>query len=143
MLVSKDHIQSIIPQGPPFVMIDALLSSDETTTRASLIVGEDNIFVAEGLFREPGIVEHIAQTAAARSGYAVQQEQGPVLVGYIGSIRNLQVFQLPAVGDELLTDITIVNQVFNVTMITGKVFCKDQLVAQCEMKIFINKLKNN
>ncbi len=143
MLADINHIQSLIPQGPPFVMIDALLCSDETTSWSSLTIREDNIFVSGGQFLEPGIVEHIAQTAAARCGYAAQQEQGPVLVGYIGAIKSLQVYRLPLTGEELKTEISVMNQVFNVTLISGKVYCQDELAAECEMKIFINKLKNN
>ena len=41
--------------------------------------------------------------------------------------------------DELITEITIENQIFNVTLITGKISCNEQPVAQCQMKIFINQ----
>lgn len=139
MITCKEKIGTLIPQAPPFVMVDNLVHTDGTKTRCSLMIREDNIFVSDGYFREPGITEHIAQTAAARSGYDAQQQDGPVLVGYIGSIRNLEFFRLPKVGEELVTDITVMNQVFNVTMINGKVHCGDELVAQCEMKIFISK----
>ena len=47
------------------------------------------------IFKEPGLVENIAQTAAARAGYISHTENKPVLVGYIGAVNNLQVFSLP------------------------------------------------
>lgn len=123
-------------------MIDSLLSNSETSTSTGFTVKEDNIFVEDGLFREPGLVENIAQTAAARAGYISKMENKPVLVGYIGAINNLQVFSLPESGDELMTEIIIENQIFNVTLISGKISCKGQLIAQCSMKIFINQNKN-
>ena len=95
------------------------------------------------MFKEPGLVENIAQTAAARAGYISKTENKPVLVGYIGAVNNLQIFSLPKTGDELTTEITIENQIFDVTLISGKITCNEQLVAQCRMKIFINQIKNS
>jgi len=123
-------------------MIDKLLSFSETTTTTGFSIKADNIFVENGTLKEPGLVENIAQTAAARAGYVSQTANKPVLVGYIGAVNNLQIFMLPKTGDELITEITIENQIFDVTLISGKITCNGQPVAQCNMKIFINQLKN-
>ncbi len=142
-MITIDNIEALIPQRPPFVMIDKLLSFNETTTTTGFVIEADNIFVQDGVFREPGLVENIAQTAAARAGYVSQTENKPVLVGYIGAVNNLQIFLLPKTGDELITEITIENQIFDVTLISGKITCNGQPVAQCKMKIFISKIKNS
>jgi predicted hotdog family 3-hydroxylacyl-ACP dehydratase len=141
-MTAFNDIQSLIPQRPPFVMIDKLLAFSETTTTTGFGIKADNIFVIDGVFKEPGLVENIAQTAAARAGYVSHTENKPVQVGYIGAVNNLQVFCLPKTGDELFTEITIENQIFDVTLISGKITCNGQLVAQCKMKIFISQLKN-
>ena len=141
-MITIENIESLIPQRPPFVMINKLLAFSETVTTTSFSIKNDNIFVQDGLFKEPGLLENIAQTAAARAGYVSHTENKPVLVGYIGAISNLQVFFLPKNGDELITEITIENQIFDVTLISGKITCNGQPVAQCKMKIFINQLKN-
>lgn len=141
-MINIENIQSLIPQRPPFVMIDKLISFSETNTVTTFSITTDNIFVESGLFKEPGLVENIAQTAAARAGYVSQTENKPVQVGYIGAVNNLQVFMLPRSGDELITEITIENQIFDVTLISGKITCNGQPVAQCKMKIFINQHKN-
>ena len=141
-MITIDNIETLIPQRPPFVMIDKLLSFSENTTTTGFSIKEDNIFVENSLFKEPGLIENIAQTAAARAGYVSQTENKPVLVGYIGAISSLQVFLLPKTGDELITEITIENQIFDVTLISGKITCNGQPVAQCKMKIFINQPKN-
>lgn len=142
-MVTKENIESLIPQRPPFVMIDTLISISEQSTTTGFTVMEDNIFVENGIFKEPGMVENIAQTAAARAGYISKKEHKPVEVGYIGSVNNLKVFSLPKTGDELITEITIENQIFDVTLISGKITCNEELVAQCNMKIFINKTNNS
>lgn len=137
MIVAKDQIQSLIPQRPPFVMIDELIYTDEKVTRTRLQVSGDNIFVENGLLREAGLLENIAQTAAARSGYSSSNQGEPVKVGYIGAVKNFEVFDLPKIADVLETAISISNQVFGITVINGSVTCKNKLLAQCEMKIFI------
>lgn len=130
-------ILSYIPQRPPFVMVDRITASGEASTKSSFRIQADNIFVEEGKLKEPGLVENIAQTAAARAGFVALSENQPVKLGFIGNIRNLQVYGYPDAGSEIETEITIVNQVFDVSVISGKVMCKDLLLAACEMKIFI------
>lgn len=142
-MIEAENIQTLIPQGPPFVMIDRLLSFTETTTSTGFCITNDNIFVVDGIFKEPGLVENIAQTAAARAGYVSKKENKPVLVGYIGAVNSFQVFSLPKTGDQLITEITVENQIFDVTLISGKITCNGQVIAQCKMKIFINQIKNN
>lgn len=142
-MITIENIEILIPQRPPFVMIDKLLEVTETATTTGFTILNDNIFVQDGIFKEPGLVENIAQTAAARAGYVSKTENKPVLVGYIGAVNNLQIFSLPKTGDELITEITIENQIFDVTLISGKITCDKQLIAQCNMKIFISKLKNS
>ncbi|MBK7307917.1 MAG: 3-hydroxyacyl-ACP dehydratase [Chitinophagaceae bacterium] len=141
--MNVENFQSLIPQKPPFVMVDKLFSVTETTTTTGFTIQADNIFVKNGIFKEPGLVENIAQTAAANAGYVSHTQNKPVLVGYIGAVNNLQVFALPETGDELITEITTENQIFDVTLISGKITCNGQLIAQCKMKIFINQLKNS
>jgi predicted hotdog family 3-hydroxylacyl-ACP dehydratase len=137
MVTTEQDIVSLIPQRPPFVMIDEIVYSDENSTRSSFVVKASNIFVANNVLQEPGLVENIAQTAAARAGYNAKQENKPVRLGYIGAIKNLQVNSLPAVNETITTEITIVHQVFDVSVISGKIICNNIVLAQCEMKIFI------
>jgi len=124
-------------------MIDTLISFSEQSTTTGFEIRQDNICVENGIFKEPGLVENIAQTAAARAGYIAQQENEPVEVGYIGSVNNLKIFALPKTGNELITEITIENQIFDVTLISGRITCNGEPVAQCNMKIFINKTNNS
>ena len=138
----EDDILSFIPQRAPFVMVDKILSSDATKTSSSFIIKEGNVFLENGFFKEPGLLENIAQTAAARAGSNSKIENKPVDVGYIGAVKNFKIFSLPTIGDELLTEITIENQIFDVTLISGKILCNNIEIAYCEMKIFINITKS-
>ncbi len=138
MAITGD-ILSFIPQRLPFVMVDKLLYSDEFTTETSFTVLEDNILVVDNKLTEAGMMENIAQTAAAQAGYAAKRYNQPVAIGYIGAVKKFEVFDLPEMGDELITSIKIENQVFDVTIISGTVKCNDVIMAQCEMNIFIRE----
>ena len=135
----ENNISSLLPQKPPFVMVDQLLHSDEMVTRSSFRITEDNVFTINGQFTEAGLMENMAQTAAARAGYMAGIENKPVKVGYIGSVKNLEIFGLPQTNDNILTEIKIEDQVFNVSIISGRVWCNDKLIAQCEIKIFMER----
>ena len=143
MIDQAQNILSCIPQRAPFVLVDKILFSDDSITRSEFFVLDDNIFVENGCLKEPGLVENIAQTAAARAGYISLLEDKPVSLGYIGAIKNLEIYFFPSTGDKLLTEITIENQIFDVTLISGKITCNEKPVAKCEMKIFINQIKNS
>ena len=137
MTYQTANIESLIPQRPPFVMIDELTSCDETVIQTRFKIKPENIFVENGKFTEAGLVENIEQTAAERAGHVATLENKPVQVGYIGAIKNLVIYALPFVNDELVTEVIIENQIFDVMLINGKVSCNTRLLAQCEMKIFI------
>jgi len=137
MTLPTIDILTLIPQRWPFVMIDELISSNEDVTYTRLLVQAGNVLVNDGVLSEAGLVENIAQTAAARAGYVARQLGEPVQPGFIGAVKNLQVFTLPIVGDTIETEVKIENQIFDVTIIKGKITCKGAIIAQCEMKIFI------
>ena len=46
-MTEDEDILSLIPQKPPFVMVDELLFSDDNITRTSFIVTADNVFVID------------------------------------------------------------------------------------------------
>ena len=134
-----ENITSLIPQKPPFVMVDKLLHVNQTSTRTGFRIQGNNIFVEEGLFNESGILENIAQTAAAGAGYIHKLENKIVPIGFIGSIKNFEIIELPKINDEIITEVKITNQIFNVTIICGELFCNNKLLAKCEMKIVLIK----
>lgn len=137
MTLPTQDILAVIPQRPPFVMVDTLVSSTDDATHTTLRVQAENVLVNDGVLTEAGLVENIAQTAAARAGYIARQLGKPVQPGFIGAVKNLEVFALPKVGDIIETVVSIENQVFDVTIIKGKITSKAVMLAQCEMKIFI------
>lgn len=136
MIKTQSEITNYIPQREPFVMVHSVLQADKDVSKTSFIVEEKNLFVVDGKFTEPGIVENMAQAAAAGTGYRYQQKGEEVPVGFIGAIKNLKIIVLPAVGDELITEIKVVHKLLNVHVVEAIVKVNDNKVASCEMKIF-------
>lgn len=136
---SVEHmdILELIPQRAPFVMINKLVSVQGRSATSVFQVTEENIFVNEGLFQESGLIENIAQTAAAMNGYHALVGGGAVKNGYIGGIKNLEIKSLPEVGNLLTTVVKEEHNVMNTSIIIGEIRVGDQPVATCEMKVFL------
>lgn len=135
-MTSVDII-NYIPQRPPFVMVDELVFADETVSETTFTIREGHLFVDDGYFTEPGLVENMAQTAAAGTGYkAVQSGSAPVL-GFIGALKNLKITALPKAGEKINTKITLLHNVMNALIARGEIFVNDKEIANCEFKIFL------
>jgi hypothetical protein len=119
-------------------MIDRLVSCDKIVTETELTVREDNLFFQDGFLREPGIVENIAQTCAARMGYINRINGDDVKIGFIGGIKALKIGQFPSLGERLNTRIEVVGEILDLTLVKAVVKCGDRHVAECEMKIAIS-----
>ncbi|PSK92142.1 3-hydroxyacyl-ACP dehydratase [Taibaiella chishuiensis] len=128
-----------IPQGPPFVMIDELLRTGDTETLTAFTVREGHLFVDNGHFTEPGLMENMAQTAAAGMGKKAEDNQEPVRVGFIGAIKNWQLHRLPVIGDTLNTRISVLHQVMNAHIVQAVITCGGAPVAEAEFKIFLQE----
>jgi predicted hotdog family 3-hydroxylacyl-ACP dehydratase len=131
----------LVPQRAPFLMIDEVLNSDDKKTTSSFYIKENNMLVQNGKFSEAGLIENIAQTAAARAGVTAIRKNKPVAIGYIAAVQNLEIFALPEVNNTIHTEITAENEILNVLLISGKAFCNGELLASCNMKIFIDQNK--
>jgi 3-hydroxymyristoyl/3-hydroxydecanoyl-(acyl carrier protein) dehydratase len=132
-----DSVHQIIPQKPPMVMIDTVIHADTERAKTALTITEENVFCDEGFFQAPGLSENIAQASAAQIGYLAHLAGEEPPVGFIGAIKNLIIEQLPKVGDQLITEIEVEHQIMNFILINGISKVGDQIMAKCQMKIFI------
>jgi 3-hydroxyacyl-[acyl-carrier-protein] dehydratase len=139
MLVTRDEIIQYIPQRDPLVMIHDIVQATHTHAVTRFEVLSNNVFVKDGFLREPGLVENIAQTAAAQMGYMYKKKGMSVPIGYIASIKDLNVFGFPPMGAVLNTSVKIIHQVMNVILVEGFVHFDGSVICQCEMRIFIEK----
>lgn len=137
MLVNQADIQKFIPQRPPMVMVGQLLNNSESASTSQFKIEKDNIFCSGGYFTEPGIIENMAQSAALRAGFEANQKNEKVKVGFIGAIKKLSIYQLPAINTTIKTTITITNNFGNITLVKSQVYESGLLIAEAEMSIFM------
>jgi predicted hotdog family 3-hydroxylacyl-ACP dehydratase len=136
MLATQENITEYIPQRFPIVMVHELSEASDDHVVTHLNIAPDNVFVDDGFFTEPGLVENIAQSAAVHVGYICLQKNIPVPIGYIAGIKDLKVYALPASNTRITTSVRIVNKVMELTVAEGKVEQDGKLLCACEMRIF-------
>src|SRR5690554_2654219 len=121
-------------------MVDIIFFCVNNRITTHLTLNVEIVFEFKDSFQENGLIENIAQTAAALSGYQAKKNNEKVTLGFIGSVKNLEISTLPAVGSMIETSVEVIGQVMNVDMIKGEIRQNNQILAQCEMRIF---LENN
>jgi predicted hotdog family 3-hydroxylacyl-ACP dehydratase len=139
MLYQQEEIKQLIPQRAPIMMVDAFVRAEGDEAETGLTIAADNIFVEEGVLAEPGLIEHIAQSASAFAGYRAVSQGLPVPIGYIGEVKKFHLYSRPAVGQTLRTVITMGTEVNGITMLKGETRVGDTVVADTTMKIFVEE----
>jgi predicted hotdog family 3-hydroxylacyl-ACP dehydratase len=131
-------VHSILPQQEPFVMIGNLVYFSIDTSTSETEIKENNIFVDNNNFSASGMMENIAQTCAARIGfynkYILHKD---VQVGFIGAVRNYEIFELPQVGSTIHTTVDILEEVFGMTLANAEIKCNGKILAKAEIKLSV------
>ena len=135
----KNSITEYIPQRPPMVMIDELIGASDSSGTTTFTISPENTFVDSGRFSELGMIENIAQTAAAMVGYQCKVSNIPVPLGFIAAIKNWKLYDTPTVNSSIETTVNVVNSVMDVTIVEGSIKHDDKLLCSCEMRILIQK----
>jgi 3-hydroxymyristoyl/3-hydroxydecanoyl-(acyl carrier protein) dehydratase len=128
---------NLIPQRVPFVFVDSLIYIDDKSSHGIFKIPAENIFVKSGLYSASGMVESMAQTAAAGTGYLCIKKQKKIPVGYIGAVQKLEVFDWPPANAEIRMEINLITNILQVSLVSGIVKYDEKLMASCEMKIFV------
>lgn len=138
MLYQNEELFQLMPQRDPIVMVDKIYDAEGDTAHTGLSVTATNYFIEEdGRMAEPGLIEHIAQSASALMGHKALLAGQPLPVGYIGEVKKFHCYVRPAVGDELTTTINLGAEINGVTLMTGETHCGETLVADTQMKLFV------
>ncbi len=128
-------IQQIIPQRPPFVMVDRVLQCDEIDALIEFTIREDNIFLEDGCFMPPGIIEHAAQSCAARMGCVDLLHGEPIKIGYIGDMRHVDLLRLPRCGETLHTHVHVIEDFMQMLLTEVTIKVGDEVIATSRTKV--------
>ncbi|HTF21161.1 MAG TPA: hypothetical protein VK658_23960 [Chryseolinea sp.] len=136
MLANREDILKYIPQRRPIVMVHQLASANDDSATTTFDIEPENVFIQNGTFAEPGMVENIAQTAAVHIGYQCSQKNIPIPIGYIAAIKDLRVKGQPLVNSTITTSVKVVNKVLDITVVQGMITQGSETLCTCEMRIF-------
>ncbi len=135
-IISIERILELIPQKPPFVMVDTLFEYTNLTGTTGFDIPEDNILVENSVFSEPGLIEHMAQSMSLHRGYhGFLAGLAKPKTGFIGVIKSVEIFELPKAGTKLKTYVEILHEIMNVTSVSAKTENEEgKVIAVSEMK---------
>jgi hypothetical protein len=81
----------------------------------------------------------MAQTAAAGAGYRCRLQKIAPPIGFIASLKDLRIHMLPEIGSVIQTRCTVKEEIMGVTIVEATVQLDDDLLATCQMRIFLKK----
>jgi len=136
MSISK-NILDLIPQRPPIVMVSEVVEVAADSVTTNLKIEANNIFVENEELCEPGLIENMAQSAAAMEG--CNATDGNIKLGFIGAVKKLNINRLPKAGTTITTKIKVETQALGVNIVSGKVFDNNELIADCTLNIFLQE----
>ena len=138
-LLVGEELYKLIPQRNPIVMVDTFFCADEESAETGLHVHSGIYFCKGGFLREPGMIEHVAQSAAAFAGYASFTKGEAPKLGFIGEVKKFKIDRLPKVGEFLHTRLRVLGEAASVTLISAEIKSGEEVLAICHMKIFIKE----
>ncbi|MFA6152838.1 MAG: hypothetical protein WC716_16055 [Chitinophagaceae bacterium] len=137
--LGKEEVAALLPQKSPFVMVDKMFSFSETGIHTGLKIGTENILSGEHFFSEAGLIEHMAQSVALHTGYQFFLRNEAAPVGYIGSIKEIEINALPKLNEEIETTVTILQEFMGITLVDISTKLNNIEIAKGQMKTVLAK----
>lgn len=116
-------------------MVDELLEATDKEFTTSFTVNSDNIFLERDSLNECALIENICQSSAAGLSYSRRNSQRRFKDGFLGSIKNLNLFSHPVVGDTLITNVCVEHEFENMFLISGRVYRNEVLLLECKVSL--------
>lgn len=116
-------------------MIDSLIEASLNQYQSSFLIKDDNLFLEGNAINEYALIENIAQTGTAGIAFERSKDKIPVSEGFIGGVSKLSSIKSPKIGETIKTIVVKKAELDNLILLSGKVFLKDELIFQCELKL--------
>ncbi len=144
-IVTGEEILKLIPQRAPFVFVESYYGEIDgnqvtgftpvaETLFTKSVSGADDICLTE-----PGVIENMAQSAAAVTGYKFISRGESVPVGFIGAVSKFVITEFPLVGKEIITHIRELGEFGDISLVEAVLYCGERKAASAELKIFLQK----
>ena len=124
----KKNIEDFIPQRAPFVFIDTVEHVDEKMARTRFTIPAECPLLTADVLPLSGLMENAAQTCATRAGNTI---------GYIGAVKEMKVSRFPHVGETLVTEAVVIQEVMNISLVECTARIGNETIATTTLKIAI------
>ena len=131
------------------LMVDVIVDINPENVETVFAIKEDNIFLENGILCEAGLIENAAQTCSSivAKSYLVDDDAQDIpnvdVIGFISSIKTIQIHKLPKLGDEITTRADLISRfdtgVYTTCMVSCKSYCNDELLLEGEINLFIQE----
>lgn len=142
-------ISNFLPHKAPFLMVDYILSLDDTHVSTSFEIKPDGIFVSDNVFNEVGLIENAAQTCSAIVGKRFFEDDdiegtGTKLIGFISGIKEVIIHAFPSIGQTIISEAKLKSRFdadhFSICTIECTIFASKKALLTCEMNLFIQEV---
>ena len=131
-------IERLLPQRPPMLLLDRLLSCTPSEGTADTLVAPGNLFrLPDDTIHTAALFELMAQAYAAVHGYQNQLAGKPVSIGYLAGITRAVVHGAARVGDRLLVTVRQTALVQPFVRAEALVVRDGETLAEGELTLFV------
>ena len=118
-------------------MVDGFEAEGDNSAVTTLTVAPDNYFrLPDGTMAETGLIEHLAQSCSALGGSLSKDKEHPP-VGLIGEVKRFKCLRRPKVNEQIRSTVTFGFTFGNITLATGQAFVGEEMIADIQLKIFM------
>lgn len=128
----------LLPQRPPMLLLDRLLSCTPTEGTADMLVSPGNLFrLPDDTIHAAALFELMAQAYAAVHGYQNHLAGKPVGIGYLAGITRAVVRGAARVGDRLVVSVRQTTLVQPFIRAEAIVVRDGETLAEGELTLFV------
>ena len=137
-------IEHLLPQRPPMLLLDQLLSCTATEGTAEALISPANLFrLPDETIHPAALFELMAQAYAAVHGYQSRLAGQPVGIGYLAGITRAAVHGAARVGDRLLVTVRQTALVPPFVRAEARIIRDGETLAEGELTLFIPPMPEN
>jgi predicted hotdog family 3-hydroxylacyl-ACP dehydratase len=131
-------IERLLPQRPPMLLLDRLLSCTPSEGTADTLISPGNLFrLPDDTLHAAAFFELMAQAYAAVHGYQNTLAGKPVSIGYLAGITRAVVHGVARVGDRLLVTVRQTAVVQTFIRAEARISRNGETLAEGELTLFV------
>ncbi|WP_034259241.1 ABC transporter permease [Aequorivita capsosiphonis] len=147
--ISNLDISNFLPHRKPMLMVSSVLEIDDNSVATQFHILEDCVFLRNGKLSETGLIENAAQAASGVVGQTFFDKDdlegtGNKLVGYISAIKRIEIFELPGLGETIVTKAKLLSRLdtgeMTMCSFEAETFLGEKLIVSSTMNFLIHEV---